>query len=228
MNQDILIASEDLLKRLDKIEKFGKRYGALPYQQVDKIIDEMRKLADSLTESESPQNQDQLIQSELKRRLLGEAFTLEQRITSRHPDFDTIVSIYAIPESDIRGLRGWLVANREKTQEAIERTYQTRDVKNYELDLPADIPVIRRQAEEVAAVHIQKYHKRIGKLLQELTKVGGFLRDIDAVPTTEEKSYFHPLTNTLAIGIPAICFTTGYYRCFKPGMAIYGWGQGPV
>lgn len=60
----------------------------------------------------------------------------------------------------------------------------------------------------MAAVEIQKYHKKIGKLLQELTHVGDFLRDIDAVPTTQDRSYFHPLINTLAIAIPNICFTT--------------------
>jgi hypothetical protein len=116
--------------------------------------------------------------------------------------------MYGIPQSDINGLREWLAANRSQTFEAIERLYQTKDIQNYELGLLFDIPAVRRQAEEFAAVHIQKYHKRLGRLLEDLTKVGEFLRDIDAVPTTEGRSYFSPLTNTLAIGIPAICFTT--------------------
>lgn len=208
MSKDIIIASEGLLKKLDRMGKFGSKYNVFPYQEAARIVAEMKELADSLPEIESPANQDQLVQSELRRRLNGEALTLEQRITPRHYDFDTVVSMYGIPKSDINGLRGWLIANRGKTQEAIERLYQTKDIQSYELGLPSDIPGVRRQAEEFAGVHIQKYHKRLGKLLQDLTQVGGFLRDISAVPTTEGRSYFHPITNTLAIGIPAICFTT--------------------
>jgi hypothetical protein len=208
MSNDIVVASEGLLKKLDRMGKFGRKYNVFPYQEAARTVAEMKELAGSLPDIETPENQNQLIQSELKRRLNGEALTLEQRITPRHYDFDTVVSMYGIPESDISGLREWLVANKLKTQESIERLYQTKDIQNYELGLPADIPGVRRQAEEFAAVHIQKYHKRLGKLLQDLTQVGEFLRDISAVPTTEGRSYFHPITNTLAIGIPAICFTT--------------------
>lgn len=208
MSKNIVVASERLLKKLDRMEKFGSKYNVFPYQEAAKAVDEMKELADSVPDIESPVNQDQLVQSELKRRLNGEALTLEQRITPRYYDFDTVVSMYGIPKSDISELKNWLVTNRPKTQEAIERLYQTKDIQNYELGLPADIPGVRRQAEEFATVHIQKYHKRLGKLLQDLTQVGEFLRDISAVPTTEIRPYFHPITNTLAISIPEICFTT--------------------
>jgi len=208
MSNDIVSASEGLLRKLDRISKFGSRYNVYPYQEASKIVDEMRELADSLADIEVPKNQNQLVQSELKRRLNGEALSLEQILTPRYYDFDTVVSMYAIPESDISGLRDWLVANRNKTLESIERLYQTKDIQNYELGLQVDIPSVRRQAEEFSAVHIQRYHKILGKLLQNLTQVGEFLRDINAVPTTEGRSYFNSLTNTLAIGIPAICFTT--------------------
>lgn len=208
MSDDIVVASEGLLKKLDSMGKFGSKYNVFPYQEAAKIVAEMKELADSLPDIESPKDQDELIKSELKRRLNGEALNLEQRIEPRHYDFDTVVSMYGIPESDIGGLRGWLVVNKEKTMESIERLYRTKDIRNYELGLPVDIPGVRRQAEEFAALHIRKYHKILGKLLQDLTLVGDFLRDIDAVPTTEARSYFDTLTNTLAIGIPAICYTT--------------------
>ena len=208
MSNNIVVASEGLLKKLDRMGKFGSKYNVFPYQEAARTVTEMKELADSIPDIESPENQDQLMQSELKRRLNGEALTLDQRITPRYYDFDTVISMYGIPESDINGLREWLVTNKLKTQESIEKLYQTKDIQNYKLGLPADIPGVRRQAEEFAAVHIQKYHKRLGKLLQDLTQVGEFLRDISAVPTTEGRSYFHPITNTLAIGIPAVCFTT--------------------
>jgi len=207
MNEDLLKESEIVLRKLDSIEKFHSRYNVVPYREAGKLVDVLKKLAENIPEIKAPENEDELIQSELKRRLNGEALSLEQRITARKYDFDTIISIYAIPKEDICCLKDWLLENKETALEAIERLYQTKDVQNYDLDLPADIPSVKRQAEEFAAIHIQKYHKRLGKLLMDLTRVGEFLRDIDAVPTSEGRSYFHTLTNTLAIGIPAICYT---------------------
>jgi hypothetical protein len=200
--------SEGLFKKLDRINKFGSKYNVLPHHEVGMLAHEMRKFADTLPKIDVPTDQDQLLQSELKRRLNQEAFALEQRITPVYYDLDTIVSMYGIPSSDVTGLREWLLKNRDETIEAIERLYHIKDIKNYELDLPVDIPHTRRQAEEFASVHIQKYHKRLGKLLQDLTLVGEFLREIDAVPTMEARSYYHPLMSKLAIGVPAICFTT--------------------
>lgn len=208
MNEDKLIESENLLKKINGMDKFASKYAVFPFKEAAKVVGDMKELADSLPEIKTPKNYNQLIQSELKRRLNGEAFSLEQKITPRLYDFETVMSIYGIPESDINGLKDWLFANREDTQEAIERLYQTKNIQNYDLGVPVDIPGVRRQAEEFAAIHIHKYHKILGKLLQDLTRVGEFLRDIDSVPTTVARSYFHSLTNTLAIGIPAICFTT--------------------
>ena len=88
----------------------------------------------------------------------------------------------------------------------MERLYQIRDIRNYELSLPLDIPSIKRQAEEFAAIHIWRYHRLLGKMLQEITPAGEFLREIQAVPTIESRSYFRPLADTLAIGIPFICY----------------------
>lgn len=208
MSKSILKESEKLLKRLERVDKFVIRYNITPCQETKRILNEMQELADSIPDIKKPKNQDELIQAELKRRLKGESFTLEQVLTPGCYDFDTVVSMYSIPKSDINGLKGWLNTNRDKTLEAIERLYQTKEIQNYELGLRMDIPSIKRQAEEFAAVHVQKYHKILGKHLQELTKVGGFLRDINAVPTTEARSYFNPIAKTLAIGIPAVCFTT--------------------
>jgi hypothetical protein len=208
MDNNILSASEDLLRRVERLDKFESKYDTIPYKEINRISREMKELANSLPDITHPTNQDELLKSELKRRLNGEAFSLDQRLDPQSYDFDTIVTIFDIPKQDISELRGWLLLNRNITLEAIERLYQTKDIQNYELGLPADIPSIRRQAEEFATIHVQKYHKTLGKLLQNLTPVGSFLRDINASPTTAGRSYFHPLTNTIAIGIPAICYTT--------------------
>ncbi|MFH1682216.1 MAG: hypothetical protein ABIA37_00315 [Candidatus Woesearchaeota archaeon] len=206
--KELLDQSEQVLKKIEKISKFGSKYSVYPYQEVGLIVKDLQSMMDSLPEIETPQTQEELIQSELRRRLTGESNFLIQALSPKHYDFNTVISTYGIPIADIQALRPWLEENKKITIEAIERLYQVKNVESYELSLPLDIPSVRRQAEEFAAVHIQKYHKRLGKLLQDLTQAGGFLREINAVPTTNDRSYFHPLTNTLAIGIPAICFAT--------------------
>jgi hypothetical protein len=208
MDTNLFDASEGLLKRLERMGKFSSKYTVFPFQEAGRIVAEMNEITSAIPDIETPENQDQLMLAELKRRLNGEALNLEQRLSPMHYDFSSVVSMYGIPEADIAGLRSWLEANKGKTELAIARLYETNDVQSIELGLPTDIPQVRRQAEEFATKHIQKYHRNLGKMLQDLTKVGAFLRDINAVPTNDARSYFHPLTQTLAIGIPAICFTT--------------------
>ena len=200
--------AEGLLGRLKKIRKFSGKYQIAPVREAKQVALEMQELASSLEEIPKPKNQDELIQSELKRRMNGEATYLEQGLSGRLYDFDTVIGLLGIPRKDIDSLRPWLEQNKEKTQAAIERLFHSRDIEGFELPLAEDVPSIRRQAEEFSSAHIQRYHKTLGKFLQGITNVGEFIRDINAVASTNERSYFQPLTNTLAIGIPAICYST--------------------
>ena len=204
---NLLEEAESLLEKLNRMQKFTDKYSITPSKEARRLVDSIANLAESIPEIESPQNQEQLIQSELKRRLKGESVNIEHLLSGRPYDFKTITDILAIPDEDILSLRPWLEENKEKTQEAVERLFCSRNIDEYELPLASDIPSVRRQAEEFAGVHIQKYHKTLGKFLQGLTEVGVFLRDINAVPTTQERSYFDCLRNNLALSIPAICFS---------------------
>ena len=163
MLEETLKKSEDLLKRLEKINKFNSKYAVYPSQEANKVLSEIKIILGSLPAIEQPSNQDELVQSELKRRLDGESKLLDQMLNSKYYDFDTVISIYQIPKEDLQNLKPWLLANKAKTLNAIERLYKVKDVNSYELGLPVDIPAVRRQADEFAAVHIQKYHKRLGK-----------------------------------------------------------------
>jgi len=210
LNEDTeraLRESEGLLKRLDRVHKFSDKYQLTPSRESIRLAEAMQILADGLPQIDSPQNQDQLLQSELKRRLHGESAYLNQQLSGRLYDFDTVIDILGIPREDIDSLGPWLEQNKEKTQEAIERLFHARDIEGYELPLSRDIPSVRRQVEEFAGAHIQRYHKTLGKFLQGLTKVGEYLRDINAFPTTEARSYFNSLNNNLVLGISAICFS---------------------
>lgn len=206
--KDIIKASENLFDKMEKTGKFQSKYSVYPIQEMGRIADELGSLASSIQDIKEPQIKDELLQAELKRRLIGARFSLTQMLSGNLYDFDTLLSLYAIPRSDIEELKPWLEANKAKTLESIDRLFKTKDIQSYELGLSGDIPSVRRQAEEFAAVHIQKYHTRLGRLLQDLTRAGWFLRDINAEPTNSGRSYFNPYNDTLAISIPAICYST--------------------
>jgi hypothetical protein len=206
MDETQLGRAEELLKRLDKASKFQSKYQVYPYRAAQGILDELDELAGLVPNIEHPENKNELIQAELKRRLRGESAALHQHLRGERYAFDTITAMYGIPKEDLENLLPWLQNHREETLASIERLFATKDVRNYELSLASDIPSVRQQAEAFVAVHIRKYHNQLGRLLQDLTQVGEFLRDITAEPTTAARSYFHKLTNTLAIGIPAICY----------------------
>ena len=208
MTEDVLVASEALLRKLDSVDKFGNRYGVHPQREITNVMDRMRDLAKGIPDLERPESVDDLVLTELKRRLNGQAAHLEQMTGGKHYDFDTVVDMCGVPREDIAALGGWLRENRDETLDVIERLYKNNVIENFELGLPMDIPSVRRQAEEFVGVHVQRYHRVLGRLLEDLTKVGGFLRDVEAVPTSNPRSYFHSMTNRLALGIPAVCFTT--------------------
>jgi hypothetical protein len=207
MKQEILSESEELFKELETIDKFKSRYDILPPEATEKLAGKLRELGEKIKNFNNPKNQKQLIESELKRRLLGGAFHLESILSSEYPNFKTLSTIFGVPMSDINNLKNWLMENKERTLKAIDRLYTSRDIKSYELVLHGDIPGVRRQAEEFGKVYIDRYHRAVGRMLQDLTNIGEFLRDIKAVPTENFRSYFNRITNTLAIGLPAICFT---------------------
>ena len=202
-----LAEAEKLFKKLDRIEKFEKKHQVMPFKEAEKTTKGLYKLTKKLPDIDAPKNENELFQAELKRRLTGEASHLDHRLSGEFYNFDKIISIYGIPKDDIIELHSWLTLNREKTLEAIERLFKTSDIRHYDLGLLADIPRIRREAESLAETTIRKYHMKLGKLLQN-TKVGDYLRDIEAVPTNQERSYFDELMNTLAISIPAIVFVS--------------------
>lgn len=205
--EEKLKESEGLLKKLETMKKFFSKYSLIPSREAQKLVESIEVLAGDIPKITNPNNEEQLIQSELKRRLHGEAAYLDQVVSGRLYDFDTVINILGIGKEDIDYLRPWLENNKERTQEALEGLFHSRDTEGYELPLAIDIPRVRRQAEEFADVHIQKYHRVLGKFLQGLTNAGEFLRDVNAVSTTQDRSYFDPLTNNLAIGINAICYS---------------------
>lgn len=204
--EEVFVRAQGFLDHLSKISKFGTRYQAIPYQELRRLLGEIQTFEGELPRISMPTTEDELLLSELKIRMAGEARTLEGHLSGERYDFQKMLLYYELPQTDLDALLPWLETYKQETLDSVERLFQESDVTNYELGLPFDIPRVRRQAEEFADVHINRYHKTIGKLLQARTKVGHFLRDVQASPTTRDRSYFHPLTNTVAISISDFCY----------------------
>ncbi|MBI3051303.1 hypothetical protein HYY74_02495 [Candidatus Woesearchaeota archaeon] len=208
MDDSAIERSEILLRLIEKAARFSTRFNVYPYSAAARIVDELYRLAENIPAVEDPSNKHEVIQAELKRRMASEATTLEHYILGRPYDFNTVMAVYGIAGGDVVGLRDWLDNNRAGALASIDRLFESADVESYELGLHLDIPQVRRQAEEFAAVQLQKYHAKLGRLTQGLSNVGEYLRDISAVPTTEGRSYFDPLTSTLAVSFPAFVYQT--------------------
>lgn len=208
MLEELTKKSEEISKKIDKINKFSSKHDFYPYKETNKIIEELTKLTDSIPDIAIPTNQNELLLSEIKRRARAGAIDLEYHLNEKSYDFNTIISITGIPHSDIEKLPIWLKNNKKETLESIEHLFQTTDPQGFESFLEYDILNIKEQLEKSAKIDIQKYHETLGKLLQEKTKAGESLKYIKGVPTHNERSYFNQFTNTIAISIHAIYYST--------------------
>lgn len=208
MNKELLDEAKLIWDRQIRASKFATRFEVYPLAEGRELVQDFQKLSEAIPLVSHPTSLDDVYSAELKRRALAEAIYLDHWLAGKPYTFDDVINIYGIEPADIGQLRPWLEANRGAALDAVERVFQDTDVKQFELTLPMDRPAVRRQAEEFAQQRVTTYHKRIGKMFEELTGVGGYLRDINALVTSETRSYFDPLTKTLAISIPAICYLT--------------------
>lgn len=205
MSNELFERSAALLQESEKIEKFGSRYNEYPQQQAKAVHEGMRRIIEEVSDL-LPSSEEELYIGELKRKLSAQALGLEHYLEGKPYTLEDIINYYGIELEDLSQLQPWLLENRQKTQDAIERLYEKSDITSYELALPSDIPRIRNQAEGFAATHIQNYHQKLGNLFENLTAAGSYLRNITSEPSTTERSYFNELTGRLGISMTAICY----------------------
>lgn len=213
MNPELLMQAKSLWDRDEKIAKFAQRFHIYPLAEATVLVDELHRLDEAITEQDVFSTQDEIYEVELKRRAGPRARELDAYLSGRNYTPQDMVAVLAIEEGDLTGLRGWLIDRRPAVLETVGRIYADASVDDYTLNLATDIPAIQRQAQEFVASHITNYHRKLGRLFEGLTQAGTFLRDITAVPTmnerTNDRSYFNPLTKTLAIGLSGVCFMDG-------------------
>lgn len=208
MNKELGQKADTLWIRSEKAFKFNSQFNVFPFQEGTRLVDDFRKLSEEVTVVPTPTSQEDVYHNELKRRLEGEAVYLDHALSGHYYTFGDVMSLYGIDKEDTDELRGWLLNNRAEVFETIDRVYASSEVGDLRLQVPADVPTFRRQAEEFSATHIGNYQKKLAKLFEDLTKVGTFLRDITCLPTSSDRSYFDLYTKMLALSIPAICYLT--------------------
>lgn len=207
MNKELLERGENLWKKYEKVEQFAEKL-VYPVGPAGAIYEEFELLNEEIPAIENPKTKEELYTAEFKRRISGEALLLGNILSGRPLTFSDVVRAYSIDDEDITQLRPWLDTNREKTFESINRLFHEGGQEEFSLSLPTDLPHVASEAEAVAAVDIRKYHKRLSQLFTRLTHVGEYLRDITAVPTRVDRSYFHSITKNLAISINTITYIT--------------------
>lgn len=206
MNPELLATAKNIWDRQKRAERFQARFQMYPIGEGGRIVLDFQRLGESIPLIGKPANMDEVYQMELRRRSLGEALWLEHSLSGRSVTFGDTIKIFGIEGDDINNLRPWLEQNRAPTLESIERVAEASYIDHDVLDLAMDIPGVRRQSEEYLATVVTGYHRKLGRLFENLTNAGGFLRGIDAQPTTSGRSYFNPVTKTLAIDIGAVCY----------------------
>ncbi len=208
MNKELLEEAEKIWEHDDKIGKLERKFGFFPLNEAGILVERCLKLAEEIAHVDNPTSFSQLQANELKRKLSLRGNMLDHMLRGRGMTYEKTMESYGVDQSALDDILPWLKSNRNQVLEDMERVFQTINVEEYELSLPLDRPSVRRQAEEIAAGYIENYHQKLGRMLEEISSVGGFLRDIHAVPTTVEngRSYYDDLTQTLAIAIPVICY----------------------
>lgn len=206
MNTELLELAEQPWNKFKKIGKFESRFNIFPPEEASQLVDEFNFVTEKIPVTDNPTTLEEVMCNDLKRKYSAQIGRLSRLLSGRPETFDDVINANAIDRSDLEDLKPWLLNNRKAAIDAIERVYKLTNISDYELDVSGDIPGIRRQAEEIALSNVENYHQKLGKMVEKISPIGGFLREIKAVATTNERSYFSTTTKILALGIPKICY----------------------
>lgn len=205
-NYELIKESEEIFADLERIRLFEQKYRIPATAQEQEVQERIAQVLDNITPVAAPANKDELLREELRRKLTNQYALLDPSTHNKGYDFDTVVRLFNIPEEDLKELPDWLKANKAETEETRARVWKSTTDIETRIPLATDIPSTRVHAEAVASTHIRKYHQAIGRMLESQTNIGHFLRDVEAAPTFQDRSYFDPRRNRVAISISAICY----------------------
>ncbi len=213
MSLDQYVAQADeVVLELKGITQFDGEHHILPPKSGRSLVTRMKSIAGQ-THSIMPQSAyEKVIFSEIKRRLEGDAFYLDVKLSGKSHDFETVLHILDIPSEDVSSIKPWLVSHKEEAEEAVERLYVLRKNNEEKFDISMDVPSEHDEAIGAVGSRIKHYHTIIGKLLGKLSNKGSYLLHLEALPTKGDRSYFNPPLNRLALSISALVYLTNDRR----------------
>ncbi len=206
MNNELVQEAQQQFDTLDRVLKFQSRFDVFPPQRTLQVLDGLQRLGEEIQGTLDPHTRDQLLDSELKRRISAQTTSLDHFFSGRPYTFEEVIISLGIEDDDIARFRPWLEGNRQATIDSIERVFDITEVEEYHLPVPLDLSEIRDEVLGFARREVTNYHNKLGRLLEQKTNAGGFLRDVRAVPSDTDRSYFHPEMKYLALRIPDICY----------------------
>lgn len=205
VNPDLLVEARQLWGTREDIINFHQEYRFYPPTKTPEVAEGFLYFADKIPTSSNPISRSDVYQNELKRRFHTEGERLERFSSGKRVTTDDVVKEFDIDPHDIQTLRPWLLQHRPHVLNTMLDLFNAKRVTGHRLDIPLDIPRVSDAAIHAAARDLSNYHSKLGRLFEELSAAGGFLRDVDAVPTLDRRSYFNPETTTLAIFVGEIC-----------------------
>jgi len=202
MKQGLLDEAKDIFVSMKQIENFDLRYHQFPKEVSRVALPKINDLMSKISFYENPKTLDDLLSSELYKRLESNKRYLDKKINDESDDFESVKTQFAIPEDDLAYLESWLKDNKEKVPEAINLVYIS-DTKLDRTDLSPlfDIPEIKEKANIAAKETITRYHSALSKMIEDYIPTDNQLSKIKVYRTMTNRSYFMLNFNLLAISI---------------------------
>lgn len=179
MNPDLLVEARQLWGTREDIINFHQEYRFYPPTKTPEVAEGFLSFADKIPASSNSINRSDVYQNELKRRFHAEGERLERFSSGKRTTTDDVVKEFDIDPHDIQALRPWLLQHRPHVLNTMLDLFNAKRVTGHRLDIPLDIPQVSDAAIHAAARDLSNYHSKLGRLFEELSAAGGFLRDVN-------------------------------------------------
>lgn len=218
MIEDLLTSSEvmepikkakDLMISVSNIWGYQREGGFFQEQEAREILDECRKLVGQLPDIVEPENTDELIQAELKRRLNGEIDYCLGNLEAKHLEINDILNLYAIPKGDFDRIEPWLKEHMNEVEQADKRLCKRYISRGRRFKVSLDVDEIRYEANKVAGNQIDNYWNAIKQLVKRYDKED-ILSNLTLKPTNANRSVYNSDFNVVYFAIPLICYALSH------------------
>ena len=168
-------------------------------EDTQRIIDQLNRLISSLPDIQSPQNVDELLTAELKRRAVGEKEELSSQLSSEVPTLEETLAIYNIPPQDINSLPEWLHKNKPAVVSANQRLIEEH-ITHRQVKVFMGSSELKSQAETLVLNALISLKSVLRNHFLKLPGVSDFLDNYHIViDSIETRAYTNWIANVMAI-----------------------------